>query len=136
MNEVTIDRNSWHYNLVTQMYGNPERKKNPMTFCEYWSVVIFSIIFAVAFILLMVVFVFMLISLIIVSFVNPYPTGLMIFALFSIVIGITYYVYKKDKKDLENEEKDNNTSKTKSPNIFWVKYKSWKEKICPVVKFK
>lgn len=134
MNEIIIDKNSWHYRLAREFYGVHLGVTH--NFCEYWRKVIFSIFMLLLLIFFVIFFISMVVISIIIGIVNPYPSGLIFFMMYSVTFAVFYRAYKLDKKDSNNENDNSKSEKKTTPNIFWIKYKSWKDKICPVVKFK
>lgn len=133
MNEIIIDKNSWHYKLAREFYGIHLNVTH--NFCEYWKKVIFSIFMLLFLALTSLGLILTFIITIIIGIFDPYPSGLVFFIIYSVTFGVLYRAYRLDKKD-NNNENSKTTQKSKKSNIFLIKYKSWKEKICPAVTFK
>lgn len=133
MNEIIIDKKSWHYRLAREFYGIHLSVTH--NFCEYWKKVIFSIFMLLFLALMSLGLILTFIITIIIGIFDPYPSGLVFFIIYSVTFGFLYRAYRLDKKD-NNNKNSNTNQKSKKYNIFLIKYKSWKEKNCPTVSFK
>jgi hypothetical protein len=132
MKPFIINRNSWHYKLASKgKYWDVLGE--PTDFCSYWRIVMFGLLeylVLVAFLSLIVLF--MAVS----FYVNPVSTTIGLVAIFSIIFGVFGFhklvIFLKENKQKHDYDVAFNR---KQEGLLRMKYRSWKEKICPKVEY-
>jgi hypothetical protein len=132
MKPYIINRNSWHYKLASagkywDVLGEPT------DFCSYWRIVMFGLFQY----FILGLFILLLVSFIAASFyVNPVPTTIGVVTIFSIIFGVfgfhKLFVFLKENKRQHDYDVSFNR---KQEGLLSMKYRSWKEKICPKVEY-
>lgn len=141
MTKFVVNKNSWHFKLQDAMGTIPQIRRD---FCSYWRGTILSL-FLVALIVIMFLSSLSLCFVIGDGIFGKYFSDNIVGNILSFLSGIAFmasiiifvvliatmptYISKKISDKVREE-----TGK-EEPSIFVVKYKSWKEKYCPMVEF-
>lgn len=146
MEIFNIDKNSWHYKLVkehvTEKYPfDLHREMMPKDFCSYWRRVVlesvkwfFLISFAIALIILIFVAIVTLFYAIFFDFGNG---GIVILSMiFAFVLTLSSFLLPDYMRKRKINKFKNGESSEETQNIFVARYKAWKQKICPGIKYK
>ncbi|PCJ96811.1 MAG: hypothetical protein COA52_00970 [Hyphomicrobiales bacterium] len=161
MNKEIIDENSWHYRFYkfysvykslnqTQfanstsfdhafsncIYMNPK----PKDFCSHWRNAVFwpalSIIITMSLWIFcgLIIYTLGLTNVVLASSVFVIGAGLLFGGL--VLAAFIYSILEKSKEAIKLVSQMNKNAKEKKSNILVIKYKSWKEKHCPLIEYK
>lgn len=121
----TISKKSWHYRIVADIYRDWQINRD---FCGYWRQFFLACIIEV---LLCVFYIALFAGVVVlpITFLWEIPELLAVVPF--VVIGVVEW------RNLMSylERKRNAPKPYKEPNIFQLRYKAWKEDMCPVIKF-
>ena len=125
------NKKTWHYRIVEWESNFYDLHNKPKNFCAYWRRFIIGIVTLLFFGSLLSIPVLGLLKSIWADPVSALYVAIGIVAFIGLLILI-FYVFghllpKYNKKYKERMEED--------PSIFYVRAKSWKEKICPNITY-
>lgn len=141
MNKFVVNKNSWHFKMQDKMGTIPQIRRD---FCSYWRGAILSL-FLVAVITVTILFSLFLCFIVgdglfgeyfsdsIVGYILSFLSG---FTFMASIIGFAILIATMPSyipKKISNKVRE--ATQKEEPSIFVVKYKSWKEKYCPMVEF-
>ena len=129
-----VNKNSWHYKLLKAI-NEIEERRMPKDFCTYWrQVIVYPTLYflsTLGIISMLVVFATFVVYPVTGSamfWIFPASISFVIFSVFIlfVVFSACKYLFNKSKI---------NKDKIHKPNIFQVKYRSFKDKICPMIQY-
>lgn len=137
MEKFVIKRDSWHWKLYSALLYYP-----PKNFCRYFWSITFLVTFAMIIATLALVIAFSMASALLAVFdvtsfwlVEEFaPLGLALY-IFAFVIFILFLIQKAIDKSVEMYyyKRLRKPNPTKQKGLLYTKYKSFKEKVCPLV---
>jgi len=136
MKPYVINKNSWHYKMISkgQHWDGYLSHRAPKDFCSYWRKVIskvLGIMFVVAMATTFVVFFGYNI------YLDPIPVIGGIFSAIVLLAGTLFTAIGIDKLKEKKRKRDYKVEfEGKQEGLIAMKYRSWKEKTCPMVEFK
>lgn len=151
MEKFVIKRDSWHFKFLrwakdAKKKPNSFEERLPRDFCSYWNSIIGYMIMTVVASLMLGVFVIsvlmitVFLALVVYTMLNYIAvvlgaTGTTHIALYS--FGILFFCIGAffAAKKLILKARDNYLHEEKTPGLIKTKYRSWREKYCPMIEY-
>lgn len=135
MKPFVIDRNSWHYKMISR----GERwdfltYREPKDFCSYWRKVVLKLCwFAFVATFLSVFALFLGYNI----YMDPLPVLGGISAGLGLLFGSVGIAFWLEKRKEQRRQHDYDVEfNEKQESLLKMKYRAWKEKVCPMVEYK
>ena len=129
-----VNKNSWHYRLLKAI-NEIEERRMPDDFCTYWRhAIVYPILYflstlgAVSILIMFVTLVVYPITGLALLWLLPATISLFVLCLSTVYVVLTIFKYLFGNSNVD-------TSKVRNPNIFQAKYRSIKNKICPMIRY-
>lgn len=135
MKPFVIDRNSWHYKMISMgEHWDVLTYREPKNFCSYWRKVVLKLcLFAFIAVILSVFTLFLGFNI----YMDPLPVLGGISAGLGLLFGSAWIALWLEKRKEQRRQHDYDVEfNEKQESLLKMKYRAWKEKVCPMVEYK
>jgi len=126
MSEFRINRKSWHYKIAR--FFAQSWDPDPKTFCQYWRNFILSSLFLLV---LGGMGLLLLTALAMVIYLEPVTSGITV----AIIVGVIAAIILMVAGGFKVNEVHERAMTAENPSVFQMKYRTFKQKICPPIKY-
>jgi hypothetical protein len=135
MKPYVINRNSWHYKMVSKgQRWDVLEYRVPKDFCSYWRMVVGKLL---GYAFITSGFVFFLTWIGMALYINPIPTLIALGIIIGVICGSFGIAMWLEKRKEHKRQHDYDVKfNDKQESLLKMKYRAWKENVCPMVEYK